>query len=113
MSDGGGGRLSMAIVTICGDHNATDIQRYTMRGEVRIADEIIVATVGSQRIVESLTEEIRRYLKRQHRLPTHGVPRHDRSGWVVIDCGEVIVHLMNDEQREYYQLDELYATTVE
>lgn len=101
--------LTETLIRICEENGATDITRFSLSAEARIADEIVIVTVGSNRVLGSLTEELRRYLKKAHRLPWHGVPRHDPSGWVVIDFGDVIVHLMNSEQRAYYHLDDLYA----
>lgn len=101
--------LAESFMHLCEEGGAADIVCFSCSGEERIADEIIVATVGSERILGSLTEDIRHHLKQVHRLPSHSVPRHDRSGWVAIDCGEVVVHLMSNECRDYYRLDDLYA----
>lgn len=101
--------LAAAIAEICDECGATGITCYPMQGETRIADEIVIATAMSERILDSLTEKIREYLKNHHRLPIHGVPRQDRSGWVAIDCGDVVVHLFTHEQREHYDLDSLYT----
>ena len=96
------------IVQICHNNNATDIARYHLRSQTRIADTVVIATVGSARIMDSLLQDIRICLQSHQHMPSHGIPRHDKSGWVAIDCGSTLVHLVAKEQREYYELDALY-----
>ena len=96
------------IVQICHNNNATHIAQYHLRNQTRIADTVVIATVGSARIMDSLLQDIRICLQSHQHMPSHGVPRHDKSGWVAIDCGSALVHLVAQEQRDYYELDALY-----
>jgi len=101
--------VANAIVELCRNNSATEIVVYSFTEQEALAAKIIIATVGSDRISDSLSEDIRAYLKTHGLLPAHGVPRHDHSGWIIIDCGTVIAHLMHAEKRRYYELDDLYS----
>ena len=96
------------IIGVCQNNNATHITHYHLHSQRRIADTVIIATVGSARIMDSLLQDIRSYLRTHQYMSLHSIPRHDKSGWVVIDCGSVLVHLVSKEQRAYYELDALY-----
>ena len=73
-----------------------------------IADAMLVATGSSQRHVRSLADEVRHRAK-QAGHPPLGVEGGDDSGWVLVDLGDVIVHVMTQEQREYYALEKLWS----
>lgn len=94
---------------LCQENGATEVVGLPLSGAGRIAEEVVVATVASERVLDSLTAELRRYFKGAQQRPAHAIPRHDRSGWVVVDCGAVVVHLMLRELRAHYQLESLYT----
>ena len=68
-------------------------------------DFAVLVTAQSDRLTNALVEEIWHFCKR------HGVPRmpvEGESGWMLIDCYDVVVHALNEEKRAYYQLDTLW-----
>jgi ribosome-associated protein len=68
-------------------------------------DFAVLVTAKSDRLTNALVEEIWHFCKR------HGVPRmpvEGESGWMLIDCYDVVVHALNEEKRAYYQLDTLW-----
>jgi ribosome-associated protein len=60
-------------------------------------------------MLEALADAVIDETKKQHKIKGHleGQP-HD--GWLVIDYGDVVVHLFTEVQRDYYQLEELWST---
>jgi len=73
-----------------------------------IADAMMIVTGTSQRHVRSLAENVRLAAKEAGHPPL-GVEGDDRSDWVLVDLGDVIVHVMTEEKREFYALEKLWS----
>jgi len=73
------------------------------------ADYFILCTASSDRMLQALAEAVLDETKKEYKIrgQLEGKP-HD--GWLVVDYGDIVVHLFTDEQRAYYQLEELWAT---
>ncbi len=102
--------LARRIVDLLSDKQASDILLLDIRGISLIADYFIICTAGSERqtaaILKDLSEKL---LEEQGRKPLHSEGRGD-SGWVLLDYGDVIVHIFSPAQREFYRLEELWNT---
>lgn len=90
------------------DDKAEDIATIHLTGRSSLADAIVVATGRSARHVASLAENMARRLKEAGYAKAHieGLPQGD---WVLVDTGDVIVHLFRDEVRAYYDLESMWA----
>ena len=77
------------------------------------ADYFVICSGESSRQLDAISEEVAHVLKKEGVLPHHREGALD-SGWVVLDFGNVIVHIFAPTERQYYRLDELWgeATTV-
>jgi len=73
-----------------------------------IADSMLVVTGTSQRHVRSLAESVRERAKSAGEPPL-GVEGDASSDWVLIDLGDVIVHVMTAERRDFYALEKLWS----
>ncbi len=73
-----------------------------------IADAMMVATGTSKRHVSSLAESVRLSTKRADHPPL-GFEGGDSSDWVLVDLGDVIVHVMTQEKRDFYELEKLWS----
>jgi len=73
-----------------------------------IADAMMVATGTSKRHVSSLAESVRLSAKRADHAPL-GFEGGDSSDWVLVDLGDVIVHVMTQEKRDFYALEKLWS----
>ena len=73
-----------------------------------IADAMLVATGTSKRHVRSLSESVRQSAKQADHPPL-GFEGGDSSDWVLVDLGDVIVHVMTQEKREFYALEKLWS----
>jgi ribosome-associated protein len=78
-----------------------------LKGIVFFTDYFVICTGTSDRMLDALAnaaiEEVRK--KPRKRARKEG---NSRDGWVVVDYGDVIVHLFSPDQRDYYQLEELW-----
>lgn len=90
------------------DMKGVDLTVIDIVGKSSIADAMIVVTGTSQRHVRSLAEAVRLQAKEAGHPPL-GVEGDDTSDWVLVDLGDVIVHVMTDEKREFYSLEKLWS----
>jgi ribosome-associated protein len=100
-------------VTSCLDDNkAQDIVSIDLAGKSGIADYIVIANGGSQRQVAALSDYVIKGLKKAgHRdIVVEGL---EQSDWVLIDAGDVVVHIFRPEVRSFYNLDKMWGAELE
>ena len=90
------------------DDQAQDVVVIDLRDKSPIADYIVVASGRSQRHVGALSDHLARALKTQGYGKAHieGMPQAD---WVLIDAGDVIVHLFRPEVRAFYRIEQIWS----
>lgn len=76
-----------------------------------MADSMVVATGSSRRHLESMAEHLLERLKARGIVGTIAEGR-GQSDWVLIDAGDVIVHLFRDETRRFYDLERLWGVAL-
>ncbi|MCY4261163.1 MAG: ribosome silencing factor [Rhodobacteraceae bacterium] len=86
---------------------AEDIVDIDIAGKSDIADYLVVASGRSSRQVVALCEKITESLKAVYGM-TVGIEGKQQGDWVLIDAGDIIVHLFRPEVREYYQLEKMW-----
>jgi ribosome-associated protein len=89
------------------DDKAEDTVVIDLRNKSSIADFMVVSTGRSQRQVGAMAEHLREKLKKEvGRVSVEGATRCD---WVLIDGGDVIVHLFRPEVRAFYNLEKMWG----
>jgi len=90
---------------------AQDIVSIDLRGKSSIADYLVIASGTSQRQVGSMAELLREDLKKKgfKNVRIEGIPQCD---WVLVDAGDIIVHLFRPEIRAFYNLEEMWNVAV-
>jgi ribosome-associated protein len=106
------GALHQLVLTSLDDDLAQDIISINLDGKSALADFMVVATGRSQRHVSALADHLLRKLKEAGRkdLRTEGQSTGD---WVLVDAGDVVVHIFRAEVREFYGLEKMWATEAE
>ncbi|MFT5897068.1 MAG: ribosome-associated protein [bacterium] len=99
--------IEMAVTTL-EDMKGVDLVVIDIIGKSSIADAMVVVTGTSQRHVRSLAEQVRLAAKEANHPPL-GVEGAESSDWVLVDLGDVIVHVMTEEKREFYSLEKLWS----
>ena len=79
-----------------------------VRGIVSFADYFVMCSGQSSRQIDAIYDEILYLLKKEGILPRHREGTID-SGWLLLDYGDVVIHIFAPTEREYYQLDELWS----
>ena len=87
---------------------AENVAVIDLRGKTSIGDQMVVASGRSQRHVGAVADQIVRKLKEEGfgRARIEGVPQCD---WVLIDAGDVIVHIFRPEVRDFYNLEKMWS----
>jgi ribosome-associated protein len=103
--------LARLVVQQLEDDKAENILSIPLTGKSPMADAMIVASGRSARHVAALADHVSRKLKEAGagQVRTEGLPNAD---WVLIDAGDVIVHIFRPEVREFYNLERIWASDV-
>ncbi len=99
------------IAKILDDGKAEDVRIMDLMGKSSFADTMIIATGRSGRQVSALAEHVREGLKNagHGRVPIEGLAVGD---WVLIDAGDVIVHLFRPDVRIFYNLEKMWGEEI-
>ncbi len=100
--------LQALLLNKLDEDKAEDIVCIDLQGMSPIADAVVVATGRSARHVAALSDHLLRTLKDNGfgRAQVEGLPAAD---WVLIDAGDVIVHLFRPEVRAFYQIEKIWS----
>ena len=90
------------------DSKAEDILNLDVKGISSFADQIIIATANSNRRAKSVSEKLVDKLK-QDKIHIIGVDGQVESGWILVDCGSIVINIMKKEEREFYDLEGLWG----
>ncbi len=101
-------KLLSTILTSLDDSKAEEITSIDLDGKGAIADQMVIATGRSNRHVSAIADHLVEKLKAAGfaNLRIEGVPQCD---WVLVDSGDVVVHLFRPEVRSFYNLEKLWS----
>ena len=102
-------RLLALIEKSLEDDKAEDIVTIPLKGKSSMADHMVVCSGRSSRQVAAIAEKLTDRLKHEMGLLCK-VEGKDQGDWVLIDAGDVIVHVFRPEVREFYQLEKMWMT---
>lgn len=102
------GQIARLAVEVASDKKATDIVMLDIQGVSVIADYFVICTGANSRQIRAIASAI------DEKLSEHGLPARHRegiadSGWVLLDYGDVIVHIFSPKERDYYRLERLWS----
>ena len=110
-SSSGDGQLSEAVLALVlksvDDDKAEDIVQIDLRGRSDVADYMVICSGRSSRQVASIAEKLADRLKQEMQISVR-MEGKDTADWVLIDAGDVIVHVFRPEVREFYQLEKMW-----
>ncbi len=101
-------KLAMAIVEAAWSKNAYQTRIYDVRKLVDYTDLFVILTGRSERQVAAIADAIEAELKAQGAAPA-GIEGRKTATWILLDFGNVVVHVFEKGNRDYYDLDRLWA----
>ena len=90
------------------NNKAEDVLSLDINGISSFADAIIIATANSNRHAKSLSEKLVESVKASGKSIL-GVEGKVESGWILVDCGEVVINIMKSDIRDFYDLEGLWG----
>lgn len=100
--------LRKHVIDALEELKAKDIREIDVRGKTSIADLLVIASGTSARHVKSIADEVVKFAKKAGVMPL-GVEGEQEAEWVLVDLGDVIVHVMLPRIREFYGLERLWT----
>jgi ribosome-associated protein len=94
---------------------ATEIKVLDLTGITSFADFFVICTGSNSRQVQAIADEVGMQMKQQARELPLSLEGYDQAEWVLLDYGDLLVHVFSPKAREYYDLERLWrsAKTVE
>ena len=96
-----------AVLKSVDDDKAEDIVQIDLRGRSDVADYMVICSGRSSRQVAAISEKLVDRLKQEFRVSSK-MEGKETGDWVLIDTGDVIVHVFRPEVREFYQLEKMW-----
>lgn len=104
--------LKDAIVTAIDDMKGEEIAILDVRGMTDITDYMIIANGNSDRHVRAIADKLVGTL-RDRGLKPSGVEGEQTGEWILVDYGDIVVHVMRPQTRSFYDLEKLWSKDVE
>ena len=101
-------QLKQFIIDKIDDLKARDLIELDVTGKSSITDTMLICSGNSKRHVISIADNIVSSAKQEGTQPL-SVEGQDIGEWVLVDFGEIIVHVMQDDTRDFYQLEKLWS----
>lgn len=100
-------KLQKAVITALEDIKAADIDVYDVKHLTSLFDRVVIATANSARQAKSLARSVHDKA-RELGVRVYGIEGDDTGEWVLVDLGDIIVHIMLPAVRAHYNLEELW-----
>ena len=100
-------RLLAHILKSLDDDIAEDVIEIDLRGKSEMADFMVICSGRSSRQVSSISQKLKDRLKQDLGVSSK-LEGKDAGDWVLVDAGDVIVHVFRPEVREFYQLEKMW-----
>ena len=102
-------QLALAAARAASENQGRDIVLLDMREITPIFDYFLVVTGSSRRQLHAISEEIDHTLEDELEDRRMGIEGYNESHWILLDYGTVVIHLFDQETREYYALEDFWS----
>lgn len=100
--------MARGLAAFLDELGARDPVALDVTGQSSFADCFVIAGAASQAQLRGLQRRLAERLDELDRPPRQRPRRDDESGWLLLDCDDIVIHLMLDEQRQFYELEKLW-----
>ena len=101
--------IKKTVLSALEDIKAFDIVSIDIRKQESIADYIIIASANSSRQAKALAGNVKDRMQKIN-IPLIGIEGDSGSEWVLVDFGDIIIHIMTPISRAHYNLEELWVS---
>lgn len=101
-------QLALAVAGAALEQKALNVEIIDVRGKVDYSDFVIVMSGRSDRQVNALAKNIEDTVRREHGAKCASVEGMPHGTWLLMDYGDVIVHIFHEDTRGYYDLENLW-----
>ena len=100
---------ALAAARVADENRGTDVHVLDLRGLTDVFDYFVLATGTSRRQLHAMADEIELMMKEEMHDSHRGSEGYEEGRWIVLDYGDVVVHLFEAEAREYWDLEQLWS----
>lgn len=98
------------LVGFADDMKAERIELLDIRRKTSVADYFVICTGTSDTHVRAIADKVAEKMRESKVKPVRSSEGHPSSGWVLLDYGDVIFHVMLEDKRQFYDLESLWKT---
>jgi ribosome-associated protein len=102
-------QLALAAARTADENRGQDIVVLDMRSITPVFDYFVIVTGNSRRQLHAISEEIDRTLEKDLGDKRMGIEGYSESRWILLDYGSVVIHIFDEETREFYALEEFWG----
>ena len=104
--------LKEFIINTLEDNKAEDIISIDVQNKTSVTDYMIIVSGRSSRHVKSIADNLIKILKKNKIKPI-GIEGYTKSEWILLDFGDLLVHVMHPDKRNFYTLEKLWDENIE
>ena len=101
--------LALAAARTAQENQGRDVVVLDMREHTPVFDYFVIATGNSRRQLHAISEDVDHKLEDELGDRRLGIEGYSESRWILLDYGSVVIHLFDQETREFYALEDLWA----
>lgn len=101
--------MARLLVEAILDKKGSDIILLDLREQAIFADYFLICTGENERQLQAMAEGVAQEAKEEAKILPLGIEGEAGTGWVLIDYGDLVVHIFGPNQRSYYRLEELWT----
>ena len=101
--------LAFTAARVAAETRGTDVKILDLRELTQVFDYFVLATGASRRQIHAMADEITKVVKDELHDRRRGAEGYEEGRWIVLDYGDVVVHLFDAESREYWDLEHLWS----
>ena len=101
--------LALTAARVAAEARGTDVKILDLREITPVFDYFVIATGTSRRQIHAMADEIEKVVKAELHDKRRGAEGYEEGRWIVLDYGDVVVHLFDTESREYWDLEHLWS----
>jgi ribosome-associated protein len=102
--------LARTMIDFLDEKKGEDILLLDLIGICSFTDYFVLCNGTSERMLSALADELQRKVRSEHQIRALSVEGDAKSGWILLDYGEVILHLFSPAIRDYYGLEDIWRS---